>query len=138
MDYTEERESIQNSNSDLKFLLLRYLRWWPLYIICIIISLSIAWVKLRFTVPEYLTKASLYVKLQAAKKGEIMGIKDFQNMALPTGLVTNEVDNELSVLKSKPLLYNVVKKIGLDVKAIKKGRFKDTELYEDAPFTVLF
>ena len=134
MDYTEERESIQNSNSDLKFLLLRYLRWWPLYIICIIISLSIAWVKLRFTVPEYLTKASLYVKLQAAKKGEIMGIKDFQNMALPTGLVTNEVDNELSVLKSKPLLYNVVKKIGLDVKAIKKGRFKDTELYEDAPF----
>ena len=134
MDYTEERESIQNSNSDLKFLLLRYLRWWPLYIICIIISLSIAWVKLRFTVPEYLTKASLYVKMQAAKNGEIMGIKDFQNMALPTGLVTNEVDNELSVLKSKPLLYNVVKKNGLDVKAIKKGRFKDAELYEDAPF----
>lgn len=69
MDYTEERESIQNSNSDLKFLLLRYLRWWPLYIICIIISLSIAWVKLRFTVPEYLTKASLYIKLQSARKG---------------------------------------------------------------------
>ena len=134
MDYTEDRESIQNSNSDLKFLLLRYLRWWPLYIICIIISLSIAWVKLRFTVPEYLTKASLYVKLQTAKKGEIMAINDFQNMTLPTGLVANEVDNELSVLKSKPLLYNVVKKIGLDVKAIKKGRFKDTELYEDAPF----
>lgn len=134
MDYTEDRESIQNSNSDLKFLLLRYLRWWPLYIICIIISLSVAWVKLRFIVPEYLTKASLYVKLQTAKKGEIMAINDFQNMTLPTGLVANEVDNELSVLKSKPLLYNVVKKIGLDVKAIKKGRFKDTELYEDAPF----
>lgn len=134
MDYTEDGESIQNSNSDLKFLLLRYLRWWPLYIICIIISLSVAWVKLRFIVPEYLTKASLYVKLQTAKKGEIMAINDFQNMTLPTGLVANEVDNELSVLKSKPLLYNVVKKIGLDVKAIKKGRFKDTELYEDAPF----
>ena len=134
MDYTEDRESIQNSNSDLKFLLLRYLRWWPLYIICIIISLSVAWVKLRFIVPEYVTKASLYVKLQAANKGEIMAINDFQNMTLPTGLVANDVDNELSVLKSKPLLYNVVKKLGLDVKAIKKGRFKDTELYEDAPF----
>lgn len=134
MDYTEERESIQTSNSDLKFLLLRYLRWWPLYIICIIISLSITSLILRYKVPEYITNASLYVKLQAAKSGEIMGIKDFQNMALPTGLVSNEVDNELSVLKSKPLLYNVVKKIGLDVKAINKGRFKDTELYEDAPF----
>ena len=106
MDYTEDRESIQNSNSDLKFLLLRYLRWWPLYIICIIISLSVAWVKLRFIVPEYVTKASLYVKLQTANKGEIMAINDFQNMTLPTGLVANDVDNELSVLKSKPLIWS--------------------------------
>ena len=106
MENISEIASFQNESSDLKLELQRYFRRWPLYIICIIISLSVAWVKLRFIVPEYVTKASLYVKLQTAKKGEIMAINDFQNMTLPTGLVANEVDNELSVLKSKPLLYN--------------------------------
>ena len=68
MEDISERVSFQNESSDLKVELQRYLRWWPLYIICIIISLSVAWVKLRFIVPEYVTKASLYVKLQTANK----------------------------------------------------------------------
>ena len=62
-----------------------------------------------------------------------MGVKDFQNMALPSGLMANSVDNELSLLKSHPLLWNVVKKVGLDVKVISKGRVKDVDLYEKSP-----
>lgn len=135
MDYTKERESIQNSNSELKVEFQRYLRWWPLFIVSVFIALSIAWVYLRYATPQYLTSSSLYVKIQSAKKGETMGVKDFQNMALPSGLMTNVVDNELSILKSKPLLENVVKEIGLEVKVTEKGKFKDTELYENSPFS---
>ena len=135
MDYTKERESIQNSNSELKVEFQRYLRWWPLFIVSVFIALFIAWVYLRYATPQYLTSSSLYVKIQSAKRGEVMGVKDFQNMALPSGLMTNVVDNELSLLKSKPLLENVVKEIGLEVKVIKIGEFKDTELYEKAPFS---
>jgi hypothetical protein len=29
----------------------------------------------------------------------------------------------------------VVKKVGLDVKVVRKGRIKDVDLYENAPFT---
>ena len=73
------------------------------------------------------------MKIRGAKSGELMGVKDFQNMALPSGLMANSVDNELSLLKSHPLLWNVVKKVGLDVKVISKGRVKDVDLYEKSP-----
>ena len=135
MENISERDSFQNQSSDLKLELQRYLRWWPLFIVSVFIALFIAWVYLRYATPQYLTSSSLYVKIQSAKKGELMGVKDFQNMALPSGLMTNAVDNELSILKSKPLLYNVVKEIGLDVKVISRGKFKDTDLYEKSPFS---
>lgn len=135
MENISERDSFQNQSSDLKLELQRYLRWWPLFIVSVLITLFIAWVYLRYATPQYLTSSSLYVKIQSAKKGELMGVKDFQNMALPSGLMTNAVDNELSILKSKPLLYNVVKEIGLDVKVISRGKFKDVELYEKSPFS---
>ena len=135
MENISERDSFQNQSSDLKLELQRYLRWWPLFIVSVFIALFIAWVYLRYATPQYLTSSSLYVKIQSAKKGELMGVKDFQNMALPSGLMTNVVDNELSILKSKPLLYNVVKEIGLDVKVISRGKFKDVELYEKSPFS---
>lgn len=135
MENISERVSFQNESSDLKVELQRYLRWWPLFIVSVFISLSIAWIYLRYTTPEYVTNASLYIKIRAAKNGEIMGVKDFQNMALPSGLMANDVDNELSVLTSNPLLFNVVKKVGLDVKVVRKGRIKDVDLYENAPFT---
>ena len=135
MENISERASFQNESSDLKVELQRYLRWWPLFIVSVFIALFIAWVYLRYATPQYLTSSSLYVKIQSAKKGELMGVKDFQNMALPSGLMTNAVDNELSILKSKPLLYNVVKEIGLDVKVISRGKFKDVELYEKSPFS---
>ena len=135
MENISERASFQNESPDLKLELQRYLRWWPWFIVSVLITLFIAWVYLRYATPQYLTSSSLYVKIQSAKKGELMGVKDFQNMALPSGLMTNAVDNELSILKSKPLLYNVVKEIGLDVKVISRGKFKDVELYEKSPFS---
>ena len=135
MENISERVSFHNESSDLKVELQRYLRWWPLFIVSSFIALSIAWIYLRYTTPEYVTNASLYIKIRAAKNGEIMGVKDFQNMALPSGLMANDVDNELSVLTSNPLLLNVVKKVGLDVKIVRKGRIKDVELYENAPFS---
>src|SRR5690606_23021814 len=113
----------------------RYLRYWPLFVGGLLLGLTCAYLYLRYATPEYMSKASLYVKSAAAKSGEIMGLQDFQNMALPSGLMSNEVDNEISVVRSKPLLYNVVKSLNLEVKVINEGNVKQVELYENSPFT---
>lgn len=133
MGHIEGKHFIQNDKSELKLEILKYLRKWPLFLFSTIIALILAWLYLRYTPPVYITKSSLYVKIRGAKSGELMEVKDFQNMALPSGLMANSVDNELSLLKSHPLLWNVVKKVGLDVKVISKGRVKDVDLYEKSP-----
>ena len=133
MGHIEGKHFIQNDKSELKLEILKYLRKWPLFLFSTIIALVLAWLYLRYTPPVYITKSSLYVKIRGAKSGELMEVKDFQNMALPSGLMANSVDNELSLLTSHPLLWNVVKKAGLDVKVISKGRVKDVDLYEKSP-----
>ena len=133
MGHIEGKHFIQNDKSELKLEILKYLRKWPLFLFSTIIALILAWLYLRYTPPVYVTKSSLYVKIRGAKSGELMEVKDFQNMALPSGLMANSVDNELSLLTSHPLLWNVVKKVGLDVKVISKGRVKDVDLYEKSP-----
>lgn len=125
---TEKRDGAQ-----IKRQAKRYLLWWPLFLGGLLVALAAAWLYLRYTTPQYISKASLYIKSASAGKGEIMGLQDFQNMALPSGLMSNEVDNEISVVKSKPLLYNVVKALGLEVKVINEGNVRESELYETSP-----
>ena len=132
MEFTEKL-SEQKDSGEIKRQIQRYLRWWPLFVACVLIALTLAWIYLRYATPQYMSKASVYVKINSGKAGGMTGLQDFQNMALPSGLTTNEVDNELSVIKSKPLLYNVVKTLKLEVKAINEGNVKEAELYENSP-----
>lgn len=132
MDLTEKQEQRKDSG-EIKRQIQRYLRWWPLFVISVLLGLTLAWIYLRYTTPQYMSKASLYVKSDNGKQGGLTGLSDFQNMTLPSGIMSNEVDNELSVIKSKPLLYNVVKALKLEVRLINEGNVKEAELYENSP-----
>lgn len=133
MEFTEN-VSEKRDSANIKRQIQRYLRYWPVFLAGMLLALAVAYMYLRYVTPQYLSKSSLYIKSSSGKSGGTMGLQDFQNMALPTGLMSNEVDNELSVIKSKPLLYNVVKSLGLEVKVINEGNVKEAELYETSPF----
>lgn len=126
--YTEKRDEAQ-----IKRQIQRYFLFWPLFLGCMLLALFGAWLYLRYATPKYMSKSSLYVKSDDGKSSGITGLQDFQNLALPSGLMSNEVDNEVSVVKSKPLLIQVVKKLGLEIKAINEGYVKEAELYETSP-----
>ena len=132
MQFTENSLN-QRDSGQIKRQIQRYVRWWPLFLGCLILALVVAWIYLRYATPQYMSKASLYVKSADGKSGGSMGLQDFQNMALPSGLTSNEVDNEVSVVKSKPLILQVVKALGLEVKVINEGNVREAELYETSP-----
>lgn len=126
-----EQISSQRDSGEIKRQIQRYLRYWPIFVLSVLIAFFIAFLYLRYATPEYMSKASVYVKSESGKSGSISGLEGFE-MAMP-GLGTNEVDNERSVIVSKPLVFNVVKTLKLEVKAISEGNVKETELYEDSP-----
>lgn len=134
MEYLDDVPAQEVNAADLKRTLRRYLRFWPLFAICIILALAAAWLYLRYTTPQYLSRASLYVQSSTGgKKGDFTGLSDIQSMALPSGFGSNEVDNEVSIIQRKPLMLKVVKKLNLDVKLVKEGKIRETDWYVNAP-----
>lgn len=132
MEFTQ-KSAEQKDSGEIKRHIQRYLRWWPLFIACLLAGLTLAWIYLRYSTPQYISKASVYVKINSGKSGGLTGLQDFQSMALPSGLTANEVDNELSVIVSKPLLYNVVKALNLEIKTLNEGSVREADLYENTP-----
>lgn len=132
MEFTQ-KSGEQKDSGEIKRQIQRYLRWWPLFVACLLAGLTLAWIYLRYSTPQYISKASVYVKINSGKSGGLTGLQDFQAMALPSGLTANEVDNELSVIVSKPLLYNVVKALNLEIKTVNEGNVREADLYENSP-----
>lgn len=132
MEYLDATPAQEKNAGDIKRQIQRYLRYWPFFLITVLVFLTAAYLYLRYTTPQYQSKASLYIKT-TGKKGDFTGLSDMQAMALPSGVGTNELDNEISVIQSKPLMMNVVKKLNLDVKLVKEGNIREFDWYVDAP-----
>ena len=126
-----EQISSQRDSGEIKRQIQRYLRYWPVFLLSLVVAFFIAWLYLRYTTPVYMSKASIYVKSESGRSAGFSGVDGF-DLAMP-GLGTNEVDNELTVIVSKPLIYNVVKALQLEVKAVNEGNVRETELYENSP-----
>src|SRR5690606_33115763 len=134
MEYLDSTPAQEKNAGDLKRHIQRYLRYWPWFLGTVLVALTIAYFYLRYTTPQYLSKSSLYVQTTTGgKKGDFTGLSDMQAMALPSGFGTNEVDNEISIIQSKPLMMNVVKKLNLDVKLVKEGNIREVDWYVGAP-----
>src|SRR5690606_38021131 len=109
-------------------------RYWPWFLGTVLLALTIAYLYLRYTTPQYLSKSSLYVQTTTGgKKGDFTGLSDMQAMALPSGFGGNQVENEVSIIQSKPIMLNVVKKLYLEVKLVQEGKIRETDWYVGAP-----
>ncbi len=119
----DTNNAIQNESSsfDIKQELFKYLRFWPFYILGIIIALSIAYTYLRYTPKIYQTNSK--VKILDKSDG----------LELPTaGFVIKRsninLENEIEILKSYIVLERVVKELNLNVTFSDKGNFLTTPL----------
>ena len=134
MEYLDATPAQEKNTGDFKRQIRRYLRYWPWFLGTVLISLFAAWLYLRYSTPEYMTKSSLYVQTSTGgKKGDFTGLSDMQAMVLPSGFGASQLDSEVAFLMSKPLMLSVVKKLNLDVKLVREGNIREVDWYVDAP-----
>lgn len=50
------------------------------------------------------------------------------------GIAKNPISDEIALMKSKPILRKVVKKLNLDVTFVQEAKIKKIELYDTSPF----
>lgn len=126
----------QTETKDIKAILLRYTRYWYLFLIGASLSLGAASLYLRYyAVPLYSVYSTLLIKDD--KNGQGMASTDALN-DLSTFKSTRNIDNEIEVIKSKSLMTRVVSELGLSTAYYVEGRVRDIEVYGNlVPIKVL-
>ena len=111
--------------------LFKYLRMWYWFVLSLLFFIACAKVYLRYTTPQFLSKASVYLNGSIRKSSGFVGLNDLQNMG--TGPSKNTMGDEIALMKSKPILLQVVKNLNLDTKVFVEGKVKKVEFYDDSP-----
>jgi len=110
----------------------RFLPYWPLFVLLLIINLSGAWLYLRYTKPVYETTATLLIK---DDKNTPANANDLMQAFDMFGSKKN-VENEVEVLQSKTLMEQVVKDLHLYAPVFSQGRVLNQLAYTHSPIVI--
>lgn len=123
----------EDSSEDLKKTVLQYLRYWPWFIICVAISVSLAFIYLRYSTNIYQTNAQ--VKILKDEGG--LDLSGLQGGSPLIDMSKVNLENEREILKSRRIAKKVVENLSLESSYYKSGSIKSSEIWKDErPFTI--
>ncbi len=118
---------------NLKQILFKGLRYWYLFVIALALTLSGAYFYLQYTMPIYESEAMLLIK-DDENSGQPNEEIFFTELGM--GKKNKTLENETLVLKSTPLMAEVVKKLELNYQYTSVDGLKKRYLYKDSPIQV--
>jgi tyrosine-protein kinase Etk/Wzc len=112
-----KKSGIQQDGNIVQQLLFRYLPYWPLFLIMIILGGAGAFLYIRYSVPVYEATASVLIKDE--RKGA-----DDSKVIESLNLFGSKkiVENEIEMIRSRNLLKNVVKNLRLYAPVYEEGK----------------
>ena len=126
---------MNNSDIDLKGIIGSYTKHWKWFAFSAFVALSLAFVYLRYTVPQYSASAKIQILEDKSASSELSVLEDLD---IFSGGKT-KIEDEIELLKARSNFIEVVKKLRLNVRYIVLGSLKDNELYGgNFPFTINF
>jgi len=127
-----DQNNMQTTNETLfSKLLSKYIPYWPMFFVLAILSFGAALAYIKITPKKYQSTASLIIKDE--KKGN-----DDSRIMESLNLMGSKkiIENEIEVLKSRPVIETVVKNFRLYAPVYLEDGFLDQYLYENAPLTI--
>jgi len=128
LDFEEEKESY-----DLKEVISKYLPYWPWFAGMVVLFCAIAFAYLKYSPVIYKTEAKIKILEDAMKPSVVKDVISIAN-ANPNNRLL-EIQNQIGVIKSFRLLYNVVSELKLDITYHKSNGIAYSEVLQ-VPFVV--
>ncbi|MEH7890017.1 GumC family protein [Elizabethkingia meningoseptica] len=132
MSALPQENQYKNEEININELIKPYVLKWPWFVICIIITLIIAFFALKYMTPVYEVQSTVLIKdsknSNSAGGAEMSVLQDLSGFG---GMKTNSVDNEIEIFKSKKLMRDVVDHLNLQVDIFAKSGLKKIELYKE-------
>ncbi len=127
-------EQINNPKGELwslsvKDLFYKYVRFLPLFLLSVAVALLIAFAYLRYATRVYSSLGTMLIKSEqpSSRTDKVEEIITGSNRS-------QSIQNEIEILKSRPLMTRVVKKLNLQFSYTAKGNIKDFNVYNQGPF----
>jgi tyrosine-protein kinase Etk/Wzc len=129
------QEQINTNKSELWSLSLRdlfykYVRFLPIFILAVAFGLFAAYAYLRYATPIYSVAGTMHIKSDKSS-----GRSDrFEDIFVNDK--AQNIQSEIEILKSKPLMERVVQTLGLQFNYFAVGKIKTPNIYKTGPFLI--
>jgi len=117
-------------NLSFRDLFFKYVRFLPVFVLSVAFALLGAYLYLRYTVPTYQVGGSMIIKNEQA------GGRSDKVEELFAGSKTQNIQSEIEILKSRPLMERVVRKLNLQFSYYAIGKIKTVNIYKQGPFII--
>ncbi len=118
------------STLSVRDLFYKYVRYLPVFLLSVALTLFGAYAYLRYATPIYSVSGTIYIKSDdqggRSDKFEEMFVND----------KAANIASEIEVLKSRPLMERVVQSLGLQFNYYAKGKIKKVDVYKGCGFTI--
>ncbi|GGK58591.1 MULTISPECIES: GumC family protein [Flavobacteriaceae] len=115
----------------------KYVFHWKWFALGVLVAVVAAFLYLRYTPNTYLVNATILIDDETTG-GLPSELSAFEDLGLMGG-AKKQLETEMGLLKSRSLMGDVVKELGLNVTYYKKGRIREVEVYKNnLPFNINF
>jgi tyrosine-protein kinase Etk/Wzc len=131
-----ERKSQNADGLPAREFILKYLPYTSWLILCVLIGLMVAYIRIRYSTPIYHTQSSLLINQDGMNSGSNSKDSRFQDLFMSQGV--SNIKNEVQILKSTSVMRRVIRALRLEEQYFVVGKVRTTQNYPDMPFTVHF
>ena len=130
-----DKKKFSRDSFDLQSIISTYTRHWKWFVLCLVVALVIAFLKLRYSVPLYNSTARIQIIEDKTSSSELSA---FQDLEVLSGS-KNKVEDEIETIVSRSNFIQVVKSLNLNLKIETIGKVINSEVYKESyPFILKF
>jgi tyrosine-protein kinase Etk/Wzc len=118
-------------NLSVRDIFYKYVRFLPLFLLSLAFALLIAWIYLRYATRIYGASGTMLIKSEQTSRSTDKVEELFEG-----GNRLQNIQTEMEILKSRPLMERVVRNLGLEFSYTSIGKIKELNVYKQGPFLI--
>jgi tyrosine-protein kinase Etk/Wzc len=131
MDEQINKNKSELWNLSVRDIFYKYVRFLPLFLLSLAFALLIAWIYLRYATRIYGAGGTMLIKSEQTTRSN-----DKVEDILSGNNRMQNIQNEIEILKSRPLMERVVRKLNLEFSYTSIGKIKELNVYKQGPFLI--
>jgi len=110
----------------------KYIPYWPLFLLAIILAIGIAYTYIRYATPIYEATATVIIKDEKKGNEESKLVESLDQISSK-----KIVENEIEIIQSRKLMEDVVRDLGLYAQVYQNGDVHDVLAYTASPVSII-